>query len=532
MGNNVSDTIQVASVAEMISYVNMRYGDRKGFQFIEDGDVKSVTYKEFAKDTAVFARKLARTWGDVKGRQFGILAGNGYAYMPAMFGILLAGGVVVLLNVEETWENLQYELDLTEMTCIFTDGQYEKKEKRLAEQYGHLLKDFAPWTEEVRAEAAAMSADEVIDFTGEWINDRDRLAMILFTSGTTGKNKGVMYAEKSFFSLISYAVKQCETAGSWMNSYVMRAILVSPMYHIAGPAQIMTWMALGYQINVSRGARYLYQDLKKMESDYTSAIVPMIMKAFAKDLKSGHKERLGGLKTISCGAATMDPDLFQEFEKEGIMTMQGYGMTEIFGGGTQNASRNMEKLASVGVPGIGCELKIEDGEVCLKSEGVMMGYYKNPEETAKTLKDGWLHTGDLGYLDEDGYLYLTGRKKNLIILANGENISPEELEGLLEKNPLIEETRVLEKDEKICAQIYIGRERNADNKEILNRLAAEAGLEPKTAVEALMEGCEQQVREFVRQTNNKLPSYKRIGLIEFLAEPLPRTASGKIKRAV
>ena len=145
-------------------------------------------------------------------------------------------------------------------------------------------------------------------------------------------------------------------------------------------------------------------------------------------------------------------------------------------------------------------MKLEDGEVCFKGTAVALGYYKDPEGMAEAFRDGWFHTGDLGYLDEDGDLYITGRKKNLIILSNGENVSPEELETLLLKNANIREVVVKEKDDKICAEIY-------------------CDVQMQDAIEA-----------YINQVNKSLPYYKQIVLTEYRTEPFERTASGKIKR--
>lgn len=159
-----------------------------------------------------------------------------------------------------------------------------------------------------------------------------------------------------------------------------------------------------------------------------------------------------------------------------------------------------QKKKSVGHPFGNAQLAIQNSEILVKSDALMLGYYKNPEATAEALQDGWLHTGDLGYLDEDGYLYITGRKKNLIILSTGENVNPEELEALLLRSPDVQETLVVEKNNRICALVYCAPEK------------------------------QEAVRRYVDEINTQVAIYKRIGLIEFREEPFPRTASGKIKR--
>lgn len=509
----------IATACQLVEHMEKYYAQRTAFQYYEAGAIHAVSYKEYAEDVKGFATWLKKSFSDIEGKHMGILARNSYPYMVAFLGILLAKGVAVPLNVEESRETIQYQIDFADVTGIFTDGEYEQREPLLKANYPEML-----WNLEEAVGQSKKAWKEGHGWTGkpdsgkkevhEPENDRSelsrladcteeewqRLMVILFTSGTTGRSKGVMLSGKSLFSRLSDAVGQCELLGGWANTPVLKALLIASMCHVAGLAACFTWLAMGSVINLSRTMKYLYRDLQKMESDYCSTVVPVILKAWYKDLKKGRKDRLGNLKTLICGAAPVDPVIFQEFEKHGITVIQAYGMTEICGGGTTNITKDPAKLHSVGKPGDGCELKIEDGEICLKSDTVMMGYYKDPEATKQVLCDGWLHTGDLGYVDSDGYLYLTGRKKNLIILSSGENVSPEELELLLQKNPMIEEVCVKEKDGKICAEIFCGEEH------------------------------QETIRRHIETVNRELPVYKRITSVEFRDQAFPRTASGKMLR--
>ena len=158
------------------------------------------------------------------------------------------------------------------------------------------------------------------------------------------------------------------------------------------------------------------------------------------------------------------------------------------------------KIRSVGQPISGVEIKIEDGEVCLRGEAMMKGYYKDTIATAQVIQNGWLHTGDLGYLDEDGYLYLTGRKKNLIILASGENINPEEVEVLISQCPEVEEVLVKEKNGRLCAEIFCAIDQ------------------------------QKTVANYISELNKTLALYTRVSLAEYREQPFEKTATGKIKR--
>ena len=191
-----------------------------------------------------------------------------------------------------------------------------------------------------------------------------------------------------------------------------------------------------------------------------------------------------------------------ELAQNGFVVNQCYGMTETFGDGILNFTQVEKHMSAVGKPDDHVQYKLDEtGEICIKGDCVMLGYYKDPEATAEVIDaDGWFHTGDLARMDEEGFYYITGRKKNLIILASGENVSPEELEKKLALCPAIIECIVKEKSQKICAVIHCPEDK------------------------------QEEVRAFVTEANRSLPLYKRISAVEFTAEPLPRNALGKLLR--
>ena len=250
-------------------------------------------------------------------------------------------------------------------------------------------------------------------------------------------------------------------------------------------------------VYLSNNIRNALFDLEGEQIDM-GAVPPIILKMWIKAIKRGKLGRIGNAKMIGSGGAKIDSETIRTISNSGIVFGQCYGMTETSGNITSIAN-DLQHLDSVGKPIQGMEILIIDGEVCVKGERVMTGYYNNEEETDNCLKYGVLHTGDLGYLDDDGYLYITGRKKNLIILSSGENVSPEELEDKLYACSLIRECKVYEESDKIVAAVY----------------AAEKDYDA--------------IREFVHELNKQQPIFKRIHSVTFQGE-FEKTSSGKIKR--
>ena len=246
--------------------------------------------------------------------------------------------------------------------------------------------------------------------------------------------------------------------------------------------------------------------------------MPMVIESVYKKLKESTgilpkkmvaKAAFGGnLKTICSGGAYLPPEMVKAFAEYGITVLQGYGMTECSPVISTNLAWD-SRTGSVGKLLPNCEAKTVDGEIWVRGSSVMLGYYKMPEETEEALTDGWLRTGDLGYIDEDSFVYITGRKKNLIILKNGENVSPEELENEIGKDPLVQEIIVREKESVIEAEIYPDMEyaQKKRNKDVPARL-----------------------QEVIDDYNRGLPPYKKIHGLTIREEEFEKTPSKKIKR--
>jgi long-chain acyl-CoA synthetase len=218
----------------------------------------------------------------------------------------------------------------------------------------------------------------------------------------------------------------------------------------------------------------------------------------------------GNLKIIFVGGAHLDPFYIEKFAEYGVDVLEGYGMSECSPVISSNTPDN-HKIGSIGRPLVNAEVSFDNGEILVRGTSVMKGYYKMPDETAETMKDGWLHTGDKGYIDEDGYLFINGRVKNLIILSNGENISPEEIENKLALNPLVGEVVVTGENNGLTARIYPEQQ------------LVEAKGMGKDEVRAALQA-------FLDQYNKTQPTYRQITGLVVRENPFARSSTKKIKR--
>ena len=484
--------IMVTSLYQSLCNMETIYADHVAIRYYDEAKqgVTEVYYRQYAQDLRRFVSFLRSKAGDVKGQRVAILARNSYHYVICMYGTVLAGGVAVPLNMGKNWDEIQYELDLVEPVCVLQDGEYLQWEPALADAYSAKLEPMDAFT----AFAPAQDVKEVEDLAA--------MAFIMFTSGTTGRSKGVMLSQKNLFAAMPAFLNPFDDvrkATGW-DTDKFCSLSALPMFHISAMTSLVSWSITGHCINLCNDLKYFYRDIGAMHSE-VMAVVAVLLKSLYKDVMKGRRDRLNGLCVLTCGAAMFDPKMLKDLMDKGFFIAQMYGLTETCGDGAWNSSQEEKHLTSVGHVDNSCEYKLDDGELCMRGTPIMLGYYKDPEATAEVIdKDGWFHTGDIARLEEDSYMYLTGRKKNLIILDSGENISPEELEDLVEKCPAVKECIVKEMGKKIGAVVYCPQDK------------------------------QQTVQEHITEMNRTLPLYKRIGVVEFSAEPLPRNATGKLLR--
>ena len=489
-----------AGVYDMVTRcMEQEFPDNVAIRYVA-ADGKTVVekkYREYAQDIRRMTAYLKAEVPGIKGQRVALLSRNNYEYCVASFGIILAGGVLVTLNQKKTWDELEYELGLVEPALILNDGIDYGYRAELEAAYGPKLRPMDCYRD--------TAPGELTNCIGH-----DDLMMLMFTSGTTGRSKGVMLSERNMCaSLCTYGAR----AENWIMSRLpegqklpLSHMTLLPLFHMACFVCVVSYPPAGWALNLCSDIRDFYRDLGLMHSDIMAS-APMLVETVYNDFKRGRVSRLNGLWDLCCSSAALDPKMLLELAQNGFVINQCYGMTETFGDGILNFTQTADHMSAVGKPDDHkpddyVEYKLDEtGEICIRGGCVMLGYYKDPEATAEVIDaDGWFHTGDLARMDEDGYYYITGRKKNLIILANGENVSPEELEKKLALCPAVTECIVKEKGQKICAVVFCPEDK------------------------------QEEVRAFVTETNRTLPLYKRISAVEFTAEPLPRNALGKLLR--
>ena len=484
-----------AGVYDMVTRcMEQEFPDNVAIRYVA-ADGKTVVekkYREYAQDIRRMTAYLKAEVPGIKGQRVALLSRNSYEYCVASFGTILAGGVLVTLNQKKAWEELEYELGLVEPALILNDGIDYGCRAELEAAYGPKLRPMDCYRN--------TAPGELTNCIGH-----DDLMMLMFTSGTTGRSKGVMLSERNMCtSLCTYGAR----AENWITSRLpegqklpLSHMTLLPLFHMACFVCVMSYPPAGWALNLCSDIRDFYRDLGLMHSDIMAS-APMLVETVYNDFKRGRVSRLNGLWDLCCSSAALDPKMLLELAQNGFVINQCYGMTETFGDGILNFTQTADHMSAVGKPDDHVQYKLDEtGEICIKGDCVMLGYYKDPEATAEVIDaDGWFHTGDLARMDEEGYYYITGRKKNLIILASGENVSPEELEKKLALCPAVTECIVKEKGQKICAVVYCPEDK------------------------------QEEVRAFVTEVNRSLPLYKRISAVEFTAEPLPRNALGKLLR--
>lgn len=450
------------------------------FRYLDgDGNICEIKYNEYADDICEAYNSLCRKFSDIRGRHIGVLSSKPYETMVVMAAAVMGKAILVPINLYESPENIEYIIDNADIEILLVSDDFQKYQAEhtvnISELVTYSRKDHFKY-------------DKTMD---EFSDDS---YLIIYTSGTTGRAKGAILPFENFTRQIELNVNDCiEMAKNIRNLYI-----TVPLYHVWGILYWIEAVYAGWVIHTNQNAGNMLHDLKIFHPEFIVA-APAFTKMLERYIKNGNEDEVRSLKYIASGGAKLSEGTTARLLEYGISCLNGYGMTETSAFGTFNKDA-IAHPESIGTPMPGVEVKIIDGEMCIGSSTNMKGYYKNEEATAECLIDGMVHTGDIAYIDEDGYVYITGRKKNLIILSGGENVSPEEIESKLYLNPNIKECKVIEKNDRICAGVFADAEFH------------------------------EEIREFISKLNTSLPIFKRITSIEFRDKEFEKTANGKIKR--
>ena len=444
----------VETLRDIVKYSAENYGKQTAYRYKVNKDLEDKSYDEVNRDSMAVSRMIEAF--SLKGKHIAVIGTTSYPWIISYFGITNSASVAVPIDVQLPADAICELLRRADVEMLI----YDEIRKDVAE----MVKTACPAVKYIVSMQAEEDNNGILSWkklvagnVGDYeieINP-DALCTILFTSGTTGKSKGVMLTHRNLTDNAT-----CLDMKIPVGTVTLCLLPINHVYCLT--MDIIKGMYIGTTVCINDSIMRVQKNLKLFQPDMM-LVVPLILESIYSKLKAAGnmipkeiiaKEVFGGnLKTICSGGAYLDPDYVEKFAEYGITILQGYGMTECSPVISTNVPWN-NKVGSVGQLIPNCEGKIVNEEIWVKGSSVMMGYYKMPEETAETLEDGWLKTGDLGYIDEENFVYITGRKKNLIILANGENVSPEEIENQIYKADLVKEILVREKGNVIQAEIF------------------------------------------------------------------------------
>ncbi len=445
---------KIQTIKELVYYADERFGDEPFIREYAHKQFCDTSYRSFRQRCDKLGAWVQEKFPN--GVHAALIGSTDSDYLTAWFGIQCACSVSVPLDVANSAEKIADEINRSDSEILFLDERHESDVpsfRKLCPQVKFYISLHKP-CEDMLYLGEILSMYEGKKPVG--MPSPDDLAAILFTSGTTGQSKGVMLRNSNLMDNAT-----CEPDLGYHGD---KRLTVLPVHHVfCFTCDVLCSLWYGRTLCVNDSLMRILKNLKIFKPT-DATFVPMISASILKRMqqmaeKNPDKIAIGkevfgeDFSVIYSGGAYLSPDIIRGFKEFGIEIAQGYGMTEC-SPRICTGVKFSPQPESVGRVVPGCEVKIVDSEIWAKSPSVMMGYYKNPEETAKTLTDdGWLKTGDLGYIN-DGYLYITGRRKNLIILENGENVSPEEIENRFVTFEPIKEMVVFEHDHTIAAEIY------------------------------------------------------------------------------
>ena len=558
-----SRKMKFTDLKDMLNQTGEVYGDRPAYIFKteEKGKFRTITHKEFRENINALGTTLIQM--GLKDKRIALISENRYELELSYLAVASGVGVIVPLDKALPDNELESLILRSQVEAIIYSSKYDVIMNTLREKKNTNLKYFISMdleenTQGIYAEKALVEKGKKLltDGNKTYIDakiDSEKMGIMLFTSGTTAMSKAVMLSHKNLVTNVMDIIQRFDLTDE------DRFLSFLPLHHVFEcTVGFLYPISIGGSIAFCEGVKHMAENIKEFEITAMISVPAVfdiiyrkVMKTIEKkgklaNLEKGKKvsqfllkmkidlrkqlfkevhESLGPkLKLVVTGGAALDPETEKGFNDLGFDVEQGYGLTEtapVIAAETPKCRR----LGSIGKKFPSVEVKIDDpdeegiGELMAKGPSIMLGYYENEEATKSALEsDGWFHTGDLARIDKDGYIYISGRKKSVIVLNNGKNVFPEEIETLLNKVEGIKETFVFEKKEddgdvKVCVEIVYDKELI---KELYN-----------------IEG-EENIKEFlwdkVKEVNKLMPKYKYVREMVITEEPLIKTTTLKIKR--
>ena len=561
-------TTFIDDMRSLVEEAAQNYPDSIAISYKEnywDKEVRKVTFAQWREDVRNLGTALVSE--GLREQKIAIVGENSYGWCCSFFGIMAIGSVTVPVDKELPVEDINGIITTTGCKAVIFGKASESKIKQILLEGGlstvGMLISVAPETtlcdaelgdktltslaamQEAGAKAYAEGDDSYYDYK----IDPNKLASIVFTSGTTGKGKGVMLSQAN--------IGLDMTLGMYNFDITRKTLHVLPPHHTFGSTvNYVGHLSQGCEVYISSGIKHVSDEIREQQPTHL-ILVPAFLEVMNRKIwttarKTGKEGLLkvmmkvsnalrkvgidlrkkmfssvlsafgGKLELIICGGAKLDEDIINTFDALGITVLNGYGITEC--SPLISANRNKyRKPGSVGTPILACRVRIDnpdengEGEICVKGPNVMLGYYNNPEATAEVFdKDGFFHTGDYGKLDEEGWIYITGRKKNLIILSNGKNVYPEEIEADLQKVEGVSEVVV-----------YAGESRvQKDKLTIVAEIFPDEELIKDKGITDMQDYFEKQVKAL----NARMPRYKAVKRVKLRDTEFQKNTSRKITR--
>lgn len=503
-------------IRDIMEESERKFSEITAVKWLEKKEIAEKSYSELAECVKAVRKGLLAE--GFQGKHIALVGVSSVDWIEGYLGIITGNAVAVPLDAGLPAGDLIDLINRSDSEALFLGTKHRPLLETISANCPGLKKIWLLQEEDMQTADGKMASFAELKAAadmGDVDADRpnaDDVATIIFTSGTTGKSKGVMLTQNNLAENVRSVGFEAEPGTILLS--------VLPIHHAF--CLVMDWLkgfSLGTTVCINDSLLHMVRNMSLFRPD-VMLMVPLMIETIYKKLSSADpaipKQVLaekvfgGNLKIIFSGGAHLDPFYIDEFAQYGVGIYEGYGMSEC----SPVISNNMPgdcKKGSIGKPLGNAEIAFEDGEILVKGSSVMKGYYKMPEETAETLKDGWLHTGDKGYMDEDGFLFINGRVKNLIILSNGENISPEEIENKLGLSPLVGEVIVTGENNGLTARIYPDQD-----------VVSAKGLGEEEIRGAL--------QAFLDQYNKNQPTYRQITALVIRKNPFIRNSTKKIKR--